>query len=76
MARSRLDKSRTGTQKKLLVSNGSTGLNGTFYLSLFLPLELLPVDPVRVRLPLDSPESLRVRVPTCSFELALLTVLS
>lgn len=45
------------------------------YLSLLLPLELLPVDPARVRLPLESPESFRVRVPTCSFELALLTVL-
>lgn len=45
------------------------------YPSLRLPLELLPVDPARVRLPLESPESFRVRVPTCSFELALLTVL-
>lgn len=47
-----------------------------FYLSLRLPLELLPVDPARVRLPLDSPESFRVRLPTCSLELALLTVLA
>ncbi len=45
------------------------------YLSLLLLLELLPVDPARVRLPLESLESFRVRVPTCSFELALLTVL-
>lgn len=44
----------------------------TFYLSLLFPLELLPVDPARVRLPLESPESFRVRLPTCSFELALL----
>lgn len=47
-----------------------------FYLSLLFPLELLPVDPARVRLPLDSPESFRVRLPTCSLELALLTVLT
>lgn len=45
------------------------------YLSLRFPLELLPVDPARVRLLLESPESFRVRVPTCSLELALLTVL-
>lgn len=45
------------------------------YLSLRLPLQLLPVEPARVRLPLESPESFRVRVPTCSLELALLTVL-
>ena len=45
------------------------------YLSLLLPLELLPVDPARVRLPLVSPESLLVSVPMCSLELALLTVL-
>ena len=32
------------------------------------------MDPARVRLPL-SPESFRVSVPTCSFELARLTVL-
>lgn len=45
------------------------------YLSLLFPLELLPVDPARVLFPLESPESFLDSVPTCSFELALLTVL-
>lgn len=65
-----------GTKKKKLpVSTGGHWFKRAVYLSLLLPLELLPVDPARVRLPLDSPESFRVRLPTCSFELALLTLL-